>query len=82
MVIKKEDMKRVVIYMVAFSCYIFIVPVIGFFVTTTLFTILIMMFLKVKKMYMILIISIGIDLFVYEIFSIIMKVPLPSGLLF
>jgi putative tricarboxylic transport membrane protein len=77
----KDDLIRIIKFLSMFAMYIFGIKIIGFFTLTTIFIVFLMIFLKIKKWYMIFLITIGVDLFLYLIFVNVMKVNLPTGLI-
>lgn len=75
----KQELKIILIFIAAFAVYIVAMPVLGFYVATALFLIVIFHVLKVEKK-LIFILTPGTLLAVYVIFTMICEVYLPSGL--
>lgn len=67
--------------MVIVFVYILILPYIGFYVATILIMLILLYFLKVRKVYILLSVSIGVALFVFVLFEKLLKVPISTGFL-
>ena len=61
--------------------YILLIDVLGFFVSTTIFMVGYMLFLKMRKPLTLMLVTLGVDVFVYFLFVMQLKLNLPSGLL-
>lgn len=61
--------------------YILAIKPIGFFVSTTVFMIVYMLFLNMKKPLVIALVTLGVDFFIYFLFVMQLKLNLPSGIL-
>ena len=61
--------------------YILLIDVLGFFVSTTIFMVGYMLFLKMRKPLTLMLVPLGVDVFVYFLFVMQLKLNLPSGLL-
>ena len=62
--------------------YIAGIRLLGFFAATTVFMAAFMYFLKVRKPLVLLCVTAGMDLFLYAMFCVGLKLSLPSGILF
>ncbi len=62
--------------------YVAGIRLIGFFVATTVFMAVFMYFLKVRKPLVLVCVTAGMDLFLYVMFCVGLKLSLPSGILF
>jgi uncharacterized membrane protein len=62
--------------------YIILIEVIGFFVSTFIFTIGFMFMYKENSKKTMIVTALGINLFIYVLFVLQLNVPLPQGLLF
>lgn len=62
--------------------YILGIKTIGFFVATSVFMAVFMYFLRVRKPVVLLGVTVGMDVFLYVMFCIGLKLSLPAGLLF
>lgn len=62
--------------------YAVLIPTLGFFVSTLLFTIVFLWFMGVRKWQTYVYTAVGIDLFVYLLFVMQLNVRLPQGILF
>ncbi len=60
--------------------YILLIDVLGFFTSTTIFMIGYMLFLNMRKPLTLVLVTIGVDCFVYVLFVMQLKLNLPSGL--
>lgn len=61
--------------------YILAIKPIGFFVSTTVFMIVYMLFLNMRKPLVLVLVTLGVDLFIYFLFVVQLKLNLPSGIL-
>ena len=62
--------------------YILLIQLIGFFIATSIFTVIFMILYKEKSKKKILFTTLGINIFIYILFVLQLNVPLPTGLLF
>ena len=62
--------------------YVVCIDFIGFFVSTSVFLIGFMLFLNVRKPLTLICVTAGMDLFLYLLFSVGLRLNLPAGLLF
>lgn len=68
--------------MVIVLIYVLLLPYIGFYIATILVMLTLLYFLKVRKILVLLSVSVGVTLFVFILFEKLLKVPLPTGVLF
>lgn len=76
----KDDRKRAFLFICGFLFYILFIPLIGFFVSTTVFLAGVFAILKVKRRTALWVV-LGGDALLYLVFVYLVKVPLPGGLL-
>ena len=62
--------------------YVLCIDFIGFFVSTSVFLVGFMVFLNVRKPLTLICVTAGMDLFLYLLFTVGLKLNLPAGLLF
>lgn len=62
--------------------YVICIDFIGFFVSTSVFLIVFMLFLNVRKPVTLICVTAGMDLFLYLLFTVGLRLNLPAGLLF
>lgn len=72
----------VLVVMILTILYVFLIPILGFYIVSGLFIIIYLILSKIRKVSLILAIAIGTNLFVYLFFELTLKVPVPSGILF
>lgn len=72
-----EDVYRLVIGIFSLAVYLYIMPIIGYFITTPIYLIFLMALQGNRKIIQMLSVSIGFTLFAYIIFFKILKVFLP-----
>lgn len=78
----KEELLLILQAYVFIAVYIAGVRFIGFYTATTVFLPLFMLFLNVRSIKTLLFVTIGMDAFLYLLFSVGLKLNLPAGLLF
>ncbi|SHJ53168.1 tripartite tricarboxylate transporter TctB family protein [Paramaledivibacter caminithermalis] len=78
-----EDMKvKQYFFVISVSfVYVSLINILGYFVSTFIFIIICLLGLKTKKLYAFLT-TIGFCIFVFIIFKILLRVPLPKGFIF
>ncbi|WP_339316325.1 tripartite tricarboxylate transporter TctB family protein [Oceanobacillus sp. FSL W7-1304] len=64
------------------TIYAILIPALGFFVSTFLFSFVFLWFMGVKKWKTYVLTAVGIDLFIYLLFVMQLNVRLPQGILF
>jgi hypothetical protein len=80
---EKKVLIQIIFLFTAFALYIFIFQILGYFTSTLLFVLSVTKFLEPKKSFSSLISSsLIISASVYLLFHVILKIPMPSGLLF
>jgi hypothetical protein len=86
--VKKEDIitfektKMPLISFIIVVIYTMLINILGFFVSTTLFVAAFMYFYKIRDFKRIIITLLGLNAFIYFLFVIQLKVPLPKGIIF
>jgi hypothetical protein len=75
------DYKRAVIFAIMVAAYIFLLEPVGYFIITPLYIISTYLFLKATKFRNMVIISVGFTAFVYFVFVVFLKLPIPMGIL-
>ncbi len=73
---------RVVLYIALTLIYIFVSEYLGYFISTTLFILLSLVFLNERKWFKIVLIPIVTSVVIYFVFFRFLGVPLPRGILF
>lgn len=73
--------KRAVAFGLMIASYIFLLKPIGYFIITPIFIVGTYIFLKATSIRNMLIIATGFTLFVYLIFVVFLKIPIPLGLM-
>jgi len=77
------DYRRVIISLVCFALYVFVlIPLVGFLAATVLILFLIMYFLGIRSVSLLSGITVGLPLLLYLVFQVLLKIPLPVGLIF
>jgi putative tricarboxylic transport membrane protein len=71
---------KAVITIVIFGVYLFLLKYVGFLISTPLFIISLSLFLKEKRIYLILITSLLVTAFLYFVFQKFLMIPLPGGI--
>ncbi|WP_223634619.1 tripartite tricarboxylate transporter TctB family protein [Planococcus sp. 4-30] len=62
--------------------YVIVIPYIGFYISTFLLVLGLLLFSKVKNKILLIAIPVGTSLFIYVFFQILLKVSIPMGTLF
>lgn len=62
--------------------YILFLPYVGFYISTVLAMLALLYFSKIRKLLVLVSVPLGVILFIYVIFEILLKVPVPTGSLF
>ena len=85
---KGTDLKPVILQMLPFIgllfilAYIICIQFIGFFVSTAIFMLAFMRFLQMKKWWLMVAITVGVEIFIYLAFVLAFAIRLPAGILF
>lgn len=79
-VFKSIELKQIVFVLIASGLYIALINIIGYVVSTALYVLSILIGLKLDKKKSIFI-SFGFCIFVYVLFKVLLKVPLPRGII-
>jgi hypothetical protein len=78
---QKINVVRALCFAVMIGVYIYLIPVVGFFVMTPLYIFLVYMYLKAVKAWIALVISVVFSGFIYALFVSFLKLPVPLGLM-
>jgi len=81
-IIKVRKLKLPFIVLILSILYVFLISFLGFFVSTIIFLVTILLLLKVKKVTEYLYAVIGTNIFLYLLFVKLLNVSLPEGLFF
>lgn len=73
--------KKAVVFGLIIAAYIFLLKPIGYFIITPVFIVGTYMFLKATSIRNMLIIAAGFTIFVYILFVVFLKIPIPMGLM-
>ncbi len=73
------DYKRVAVFVLLIAGYIFTIKPLGYFIVTPFYVILSYLYLKATKLRNIILIAFGFTAFVYLLFVIFLKLPIPLG---
>lgn len=79
-IIDKQGFIRTAITLGFAIAYLFLMQVVGFYLSTAIFLFVTMKFLGLKSYLVTLIVSVSVASIVYGIFRIFLKIPLPEGL--
>lgn len=74
------NIKRIVIAMAMFFIYIVTIPWLGFYLSSSLFILALLLFRKVKNVYILVGVPVGSSVFIYLFFQKALNVPVPLGL--
>ena len=80
--VEKSDVLLILEAYVFIAVYFICIKLIGFYVSTTVFLLAFMYFLRVRSVKTLVLVTIGMDLFLYLLFGVGLKLNLPAGLLF
>jgi putative tricarboxylic transport membrane protein len=75
----KINYKRTIIFILMISVYVLSIKPLGYFVITPIYVIAAYLYLKAARLRTILAISIGFTAFVYILFVVLLKLPIPIG---
>jgi uncharacterized membrane protein len=78
---KNIDVKTVVLFTVVIALYVFTIKPIGYFIVTPIFLIFMLRYLKTGSWLKTMLIAGGFTLFVYLLFVLFLKLPVPLGIL-
>ena len=82
---KKSDIQDTLLIVKAYlfmAIYFICIRVVGFFTSTTVFLVGFMYFLKVRNVKTLVLVTVGMDVFLYLLFGLGLRLNLPTGLLF
>lgn len=77
-----QGINKAIITMILNTIVVFCIPIIGFYLATLIFSILLMILLGITSKTKIIIVSSSLILGIYFIFQMLLKVPLPFGIFF
>jgi len=77
---KNIDVKTVVLFAIVIALYIFTIKPIGYFIVTPVFLIFMLRYLKTGSWLKTMLIAGGFTLFVYLLFVLFLKLPVPLGI--
>ena len=80
--ISLNSIKNPFIAIALITLYVILIKILGFYVSTAIYTGLFMFFFKEKKIATIFLTALGINLFVYLLFAVQLNVELPKGFLY
>lgn len=80
--IRPQELKLPMIGLGIILAYIVAIDTLGFFVSTTLFLVGFMLFLRIRNYLAIGLTTLGVDLFIYVLFVRQLKLTMPAGILF
>lgn len=75
------EYKRVFIFTALIMAYIFTIKPLGYFIATPIYIIVTYLFLKATSIKNILLIAFSFTIFVYLLFAVLLKLPVPLGLM-
>ncbi len=74
--------KYSIITMLFLGAYIIIIPIIGFYISTIIFVVSMLLFSRVRNKIVLAVIPVATSIFIYVFFSILLNVNMPSGFIF
>lgn len=77
-----RHIKRVLLSMGLFLTYLLLVPILGFYISTPLLVFLFLWIANGRKKLFLTLIPIGITLFVFVVFEVLLKIQIPKGIFF
>lgn len=77
----KINIQHVVVFVVAIAAYIYLIPVLGYFIATPLYMVMLYAYLKAIGLVKSIIISVCFSAFIYALFVWFLKLPIPVGYL-
>ena len=78
----KQGFIRATVTLVIAIGYVFLMKVIGFYLSTILFLFVVMMYLGQKKLWIRIAVSVLVATAVYSLFQYFLKIPLPEGIFY
>ncbi|MBE2898497.1 tripartite tricarboxylate transporter TctB family protein [Pasteurellaceae bacterium 20609_3] len=76
------NVKRAIIAIIFNILTIYLIPIIGFYLSSFLFSCALMILLGIKSKINIVLTSLGITILIYVVFQLLLNVPLPLGIIF
>lgn len=77
-----SDFKMVAITMGVIAGYILLTPMLGFYISTLISVLALLLFSRVRKPILLITVPMGISLFIYVCFEKLLHVPIPFGMFF
>lgn len=77
-----QGINKAIVAMALNAMVVFFIPIIGFYLATFIFSILLMVLLGVTSKTKIMMVSFGVIVGIYVVFQVLLKVPLPLGIFF
>ncbi|MBE2895919.1 tripartite tricarboxylate transporter TctB family protein [Pasteurellaceae bacterium HPA106] len=76
------NIKRAIIAIIFNILTIYLIPIIGFYLASFLFSCVLMLLLGIKSKKNIILTALGITILIYIVFQLLLNVPLPLGIIF
>lgn len=76
---EKINVTRVVVFIAAIAAYIYLIPVVGYFIVTPLFMVALYLYLQATSLLKAILISAGFTVFIYILFVWFLKLPISIG---
>jgi len=80
--LKKISYSRLFTTMIATFLYIGLIDILGFYLTSFIFFICMLIYFNLKKNFMLLVVTLITLIGIYSVFSLWLRVPVPKGILF
>lgn len=77
----KINVQHVVVFVAAIAVYIYLIPILGYFIATPLYMVVMYAYLKAIGLLKSIIISVCFSAFIYALFVWFLKLPIPVGVL-
>ena len=77
----KINVQHVVVFVAAIAVYIYLIPILGYFIATPLYMVVMYAYLKAIGLLKSIIISVCFSAFIYALFVWFLKLPIPVGFL-
>lgn len=78
----ETKMKMIGLTMGIVLIYLLLIPTLGFYSSTILFVLVLILITKLKKPILLVVIPVAVPLFVFVFFEKMLRVPIPTGILF
>lgn len=80
--IDKQGFVRATITLIIAIAYVFLMNVLGFYLSTIIFLFVVMTFLGQKKLWIRVLVTLAVATAVYSLFHYLLKIPLPEGIFY